>query len=65
MRYLNNRLRKFFVLWITTLVGFLLFATSATSATIYVDINNTSGVEDGTVDNPYNSIHVRGDLKLC
>ena len=44
--------------WIVGLIFIVVLATPAIalSANIYVDINNNSGIEDGTIGNPFNSI---------
>ncbi|MDZ7581888.1 MAG: hypothetical protein U5R30_15215 [Deltaproteobacteria bacterium] len=44
--------------WLVGLIftAVLLTPAFALSATIYVDFSNSSGVEDGTIDNPFNTI---------
>ena len=39
-----------------SLLALILFASPTLAATVYVDINNDTGTEDGTLANPYNTI---------
>ena len=46
-------MRKLFV---SILVCLISLGSIAFAQTIYVDVNNTSGIEDGTAANPYNTV---------
>lgn len=47
-------MKKFFLA--AVLLGYTAMAGGAMAATIYVDAANQSGVEDGTLDNPYDTV---------